>query len=102
MGESLLCGACGDRVEYLDPFGDGSGWWAHQTHPDDEHAVTLDSDSESTDVPYIRTWAEPPKGWFWVGTAQNIHEANMEYSTALGEDGLPLFERPIPGDDDDE
>jgi hypothetical protein len=56
-------------------------------------------DHEGDDLPYLRTWVDPPDGWHWVGTFANDATVDLEYSTALGEDGLPLFERPIPKDD---
>jgi len=46
------------------------------------------------DMPYLRTWVTPPDGWYWVGTHVDI-PVDLEFSIAVGEDGLPLFERPI-------
>lgn len=36
--ESFVCGVCGHRAGWIDcPTG---GWWAHETHPVDNHDAT--------------------------------------------------------------
>ncbi|HSN11772.1 MAG TPA: hypothetical protein VLS51_06675 [Propionibacteriaceae bacterium] len=50
------------------------------------------------EVPMIRTWAKPPEGWSWYGS-HSTEPVDLEFSIALGEDGLPLFERPVGGGD---
>jgi len=41
----VRCRVCQDRVEYLDPTGDGlASWWAHENHPDDDHDAKPDKE----------------------------------------------------------
>lgn len=58
-------------------------------------------DWDNFEVPMIRTWAAPPEGWFWYGTHADI-PGDLEFSVALGKDGLPLFERPVERSDDEQ
>jgi hypothetical protein len=98
--ETSACGTCGGQIEYLDPTGDGViGWWAHATHPEHEHdAVPVeegsDSELDEDGFPSIRSMVDPPEGWFHVGTHANDITINVDFSDALDEDGLPLWERP--------
>jgi hypothetical protein len=39
-------------------------------------------------------WQEPPEGWFTFGTHID-QPIRLEFSTETGEDGIPLWERPL-------
>lgn len=38
----------------------------------------------------------PPDGWFAFGSHANFPWINLEFSSEIGEDGLALWERPVP------
>lgn len=40
------------------------------------------------------TYREPPKGWYTFGTHVDVI-VRLEFSEEVGDDGLPLWERPI-------
>lgn len=45
----------------------------------------------------VSEWREPPEGWFPFG--MHVDEpVPLEFSEEVGEDGLPLWERPWGGD----
>jgi hypothetical protein len=47
------------------------------------------------------TWKEPPPGWYTFGTLVD-YDGPIEFSPEVGDDLLPLFERPGPAGDPDE
>lgn len=44
------------------------------------------------------TWHEPPQGWYTFGTHVQ-DDVLIEFSAEVGEDLLPLWERPLPTND---
>lgn len=52
----------------------------------------MSDEMETPEVP-IRAWAKCPPGWFPVGT--HDPRDDVEFSTAVDNDGNPLWERPV-------
>lgn len=42
------------------------------------------------------TYVEPPPGWYTFGTHVDSPGTDLDFSAELGEDLLPLWERPKP------
>lgn len=43
----------------------------------------------------VDEFVEPPPGWFTFGTHLDFPDVPLQFSKETGEDGLPLWERPV-------